>query len=65
MQSGRGNILVVEDEEAIAGTIVYALETEGYTPIWKATGREALQAMRDRRVDLVVLDVGLPDMSGL
>src|SRR5690606_1485052 len=36
-----GNILVVEDEQAIAETIVYALETEGFRPIWKTTGRAA------------------------
>lgn len=65
MSSIRQTILVVEDEAAIAETIVYALQTEGFTPLWKATGQEALAAVAAQPVALVVLDVGLPDMSGL
>jgi len=57
-------ILVVEDEAAIAETITYALQTEGFTPVWKSTGRDALAALAEQPVALVVLDVGLPDMSG-
>jgi two-component system catabolic regulation response regulator CreB len=57
-------ILVVEDEQAIAETITYALQTEGFSPIWKSTGREALAVLKVQAVALVVLDVGLPDMSG-
>ena len=64
MQSTCRTILVVEDEPLIAETIVYALRTEGYTPVWKATGREALAALSEPSFALVVLDVGLPDMSG-
>ncbi|HTJ77386.1 MAG TPA: two-component system response regulator CreB [Rariglobus sp.] len=64
MPPARQTVLVVEDESAIAETIVYALRTEGFEPVWKTTGREALAAMRTRQVALVVLDVGLPDMSG-
>jgi len=59
-----GNILVVEDEQAIAETIVYALETEGFRPVWKTTGRAALEVVASQPVALVVLDVGLPDMNG-
>lgn len=65
MPSPRQTILVVEDEAAIAETITYALQTEGFTPVWKTTGREALTALAAEAVALVVLDVGLPDMSGL
>jgi two-component system, OmpR family, catabolic regulation response regulator CreB len=57
-------ILIVEDEASIAETIVYALRTEGYAPLWKTTGAEALLAVAEQPVALVVLDVGLPDMSG-
>lgn len=60
----RQTILVVEDEQPIAETITYALLTEGFTPVWKTTGREALAALSQQPVALVVLDVGLPDMSG-
>ena len=60
----RQTILVVEDEPPIAETIVYALQTEGFAPLWKTTGREALAILAQQAVALVVLDVGLPDMSG-
>jgi two-component system catabolic regulation response regulator CreB len=64
MPPTRQTILVVEDEASIAETIVYALQTEGFNPLWKTTGREALAALAETPVALVVLDVGLPDMSG-
>jgi two-component system catabolic regulation response regulator CreB len=64
MTSVRPTVLVVEDEQAIADTIVYALRTEGFDPVWKTTGGDALAVAREQTVALVVLDVGLPDMSG-
>jgi two-component system catabolic regulation response regulator CreB len=64
MPSGRQTILVVEDEPPIAETIVYALQTEGFATVWKTTGRDALAALAESDVALVVLDVGLPDASG-
>ncbi|MDQ5977677.1 MAG: two-component system, OmpR family, catabolic regulation response regulator CreB [Verrucomicrobiota bacterium] len=64
MPAARQTVLVVEDEQAIADTIVYALKTEGFEPVWKNTGREALAVLKAQAVALVVLDVGLPDMSG-
>ncbi len=57
-------ILVVEDEPAIADTIVYALATDGFEPHWCATGADALAAARQHPAALAVLDVGLPDMNG-
>lgn len=65
MPSARPTILVVEDEAAIAETITYALSTEGFTSRWKTTGRDALAVLAAEPVALVVLDVGLPDISGL
>lgn len=64
MTTTRRTVLVVEDEAGIAETIVYALRTEGFTPVWKTTGRDALATLPAEPVALVVLDVGLPDMSG-
>lgn len=57
-------ILIVEDEPAIADTLVYALRTEGFAPEWCATGRAGLAALAAKSFALVVLDVGLPDGSG-
>jgi len=64
MPPARQTVLVVEDEAAIAETITYALQTDGFAPLWKTTGRDALALLKQQPVALVVLDVGLPDMSG-
>lgn len=58
------SILIIEDEPAIADTLVYALKTEGFAPEWCATGRAGLAALAAKPFALVVLDVGLPDGSG-
>jgi len=60
----RPRILIVEDEPGIADTIQYALRTDGFEPVWCATGEEALAQARDAAPALVILDVGLPDASG-
>ncbi len=57
-------ILVVEDEPAIADTIVYALSTDGFDASWVATGAEALAAAAREPCALAILDVGLPDING-
>jgi two-component system catabolic regulation response regulator CreB len=59
-----GDILIVEDESAIADTIAYALRTEGFRPHRCGLGTEALDWLRGGEVSLVILDVGLPDLSG-
>jgi two-component system catabolic regulation response regulator CreB len=60
----RPRILVVEDEPAIADTIAYALSTDGFEPVWRATGEAALKEAGEGDLALVVLDVGLPDVNG-
>ncbi|HET7524762.1 MAG TPA: two-component system response regulator CreB [Burkholderiaceae bacterium] len=57
-------ILIVEDEPGIADTLQYALRTEGFEPAWCASAEAALAALASRTPALVILDVGLPDMSG-
>ena len=57
-------ILIVEDELAIADTLLFALGGEGHQARRVALAGEALEALRTDPVDLVILDVGLPDMSG-
>ena len=58
-------VLVVEDEPGLRSYLVPLLERAGYTADAVATGAEALASVADRRPDLVLLDVGLPDLSGL
>jgi two-component system, OmpR family, catabolic regulation response regulator CreB len=57
-------ILIVEDEPGIADTLQYALRTEGFEPHWVATGEAAVTRQREAPAALVILDVGLPDLSG-
>ncbi|GGU75339.1 DNA-binding response regulator [Pseudomonas laurentiana] len=58
------HILIVEDEAAIADTLIYALQGEGHSTEWVALGSAALEQQRLRPADLVILDIGLPDISG-
>lgn len=64
MSETPARVLVVEDETAIADTVLYALRSEGYVPEHCLLGREALERLRNDPADLVVLDVGLPDING-
>ena len=57
-------ILLVEDEIAIAETVVYALQADGHTVRHCLDGQQARAAVRDAVFDLAILDVGLPDVSG-
>ena len=57
-------VLVVDDEPDIVALVAYHLAKTGYRVSTAATGAEALQAARDERPVLVVLDLMLPDMSG-
>jgi len=58
-------VLLVEDEPAIADTLIYALETECFTVTHALTGTDALAAAAREPHDFAILDIGLPDMTGL
>jgi two-component system, OmpR family, catabolic regulation response regulator CreB len=57
-------VLVAEDEAAIADAVVYALRSEGLEAEHCGLGRDVVPKVRAGGIDVVVLDVGLPDMSG-
>ncbi len=57
-------VLIVEDEAAIADTVTYALRAEGFAAEHLLLGREVAPRVRAGGIDLVVLDVGLPDGTG-
>lgn len=66
MLIGMGHrVLVVEDEEDIAFPLVRTLEREGYEVAWVDTGEKALAELGSRPADVVILDLGLPDVDGL
>lgn len=58
-------ILIVEDERSIAETLQYALETDGYRTEHASTGNSALQRLQESNFSLMLLDIGLPDISGI
>jgi two-component system KDP operon response regulator KdpE len=57
-------VLIVEDEHEIVRFLRAALTAAGYDPLIASTGRDALQQAAMRPPDLVILDLGLPDMDG-
>ena len=58
-------ILVVEDDPVILEAVVYNLEAEGYKVDTASDGTDGLEAARQLRPDIVLLDIMLPNMSGL
>lgn len=59
------NILVVDDDTHIMDVISFALEKAGHTFITAKDGKEALEKFSSSQVDLIILDVGLPEIDGL
>ena len=58
-------ILIVEDEPAIAENIQYALETDGFETSCLTAGMPVIPLLQEEAVDLIILDIGLPDINGL
>ncbi len=57
--------LVIDDEPQIQRLITVVLESNGYIVTTASTGQQGLSAAAQRRHDLIILDLGLPDISGL
>lgn len=65
MESAKRRVLVVDDEIYIVHILEFSLTMEGYEVATASCGEEALRKARERRPDLVVLDVMMPGMDGL
>ena len=63
--AGRGRVLVVDDDAALAEMLTIVLRTEGFEPRVCPTGDRALGAVRDFRPDVVLLDLMLPGKDGI
>ncbi len=59
------HILLVEDEPDVASFVRQGLKEEGYEVSWVETGQRGLEYVRQSGLDLVLLDIRLPDLSGL
>jgi len=60
-----GTILVVDDEPQIRRVLSTMLTSQGYPVIEARSGEEALEKIRSERIDLILLDVNMPGISGL
>lgn len=58
------HILILEDEPSIAESVVFVLQAESFTTHWETLAHKAIEYVKVNAVDLVVMDVGLPDMTG-
>jgi two-component system response regulator RegX3 len=59
-----GRILLVDDDPGILDVVAYGLSSEGFGVETVGSGADAIEELRERQYDLVVLDVMLPDLSG-
>ena len=59
------NVLIVEDHPGLANSLTLGLREEGMAPRAVHLGREAIAVLDGGAIDLVVLDLGLPDVDGL
>ena len=59
------NVLIIEDEHALAAALSIVVRRLGADPAVAASGQSGLDKLARRTFDLIVLDIGLPDMSGL
>lgn len=61
----KARILVVEDDKAVINLIITTLETQGYQYITARTGNAAILEAAIQKPDIVILDLGLPDIDGM
>jgi len=65
MQNRNEKILIVEDDSQIRNFICYSLKQEGFSYITAGTAQGALSTLVTEQVDLMLLDLGLPDFDGM
>lgn len=65
MSSYNESILVVEDDKQIRNFIKYIIEKQGYRAISTCTAQSALSMILAEKIDLIILDLGLPDLDGI
>ena len=58
-------ILIIDDEESVRALLRFALEAAGYEVVEAANGRQGLELYRQRRADLVITDIAMPELNGL
>jgi DNA-binding response OmpR family regulator len=64
-QAAERRLLIVDDDPLMTDSLAFLLQQEGYEVLVAATGTDALNSARTTPPDLVLLDVGLPDLNGV
>ncbi len=65
LDAGRGLILIVDDEDIILTVISKSLEREGFKTLKAKSGKEALKFLEEKKVNLVISDIIMPEMNGM
>jgi len=65
MSTSRATVLIIEDDPQIQRFLTAALESHDYEPVSADNGADGLRLATTRQPDVVIVDLGLPDMSGL
>lgn len=60
-----GHLLIVEDDELVQSLLAAYLKAEGFKVSYAGTGKEMLATLNSEKIDLILLDLGLPDEDGL
>lgn len=64
MQGTKSSVLLIEDEENIARLIAAVLRQSGYRVVWAGNGADALRSVNEFPPEIILLDLGLPDIDG-
>ena len=59
------SILIIEDDKAVKNLIATTLEMHDYHYIWADKGEQGILSAASQRPDIILLDLGLPDMDGI
>lgn len=57
-------VLIVEDESSIAESLLFVLQAEGFATHWETLATKGIEYLQQHPVDLIIMDVGLPDITG-